>query len=99
MNIFDEIKRLQDRVELINNKVVKLENNQCKPKEKPDASINSMDNKDLPNGSDTKASSSDTGGLPSKKLKKQTRRQTVGKSKTTSGKKVNGKTDHKTKQV
>ena len=89
MNILAEINKIKERVQVLEN--------QHKPKEKPDASTNSVDNKDLPNGSDSKASSSDTGRLPSKKLKKQTRRQTVGKSKTTTGKKVSAKANSKNK--
>jgi hypothetical protein len=91
VNILSEINKLKERV-------VILENHH-KPKENPDASIDSVDNQDIPNGSNIEASPSDTGGLPSSELKKQTGRQAVVKSKTASGKRVNAKAKPKNKKL
>ena len=85
MNFYTEINLLKDRIkcleELINQK------------EKDNASINSVDNKDILDRENIKASTSSSGRLPSKKLKKQTGRQVVGKGKNDTGKKISAKAD------
>ena len=88
MNIYDSIKRLNERLTELETLI----------KEKVNASTNSVHNKVLPNGGNVKESTSSPRGLPSSKLKKQARRQTVGTGQEDPGK-VSGKADHKTKQV
>ena len=68
MNIYDSIKRLNERLTELETLI----------KEKVNASTNSVHNKVLPNGGNVKESTSSPRGLPSSKLKKQARRQTVG---------------------
>jgi hypothetical protein len=58
-----------------------------------------VDNKDILDREGTKTSSSSSGRLPSKELKKQTGRQTVGTSKKNLGKKVSAKKKPKDKAV
>ena len=105
MNIFMEIKTLSERVEALEKKAheprefIKCEDCKSQVKEKVNASNDSVDNKDVSNGSDTKASSSSTRGSSSGKLKKQAGRQAVGSSKKDTGKKVSAKEKSKTKSV
>jgi cell division septum initiation protein DivIVA len=88
VNIYDNIKRLEQRVSELETLI----------KEKHNASDNSIHNKNLSNRSDAKEGTSGPGGLSSSKLKKQVGRQTVG-----TGQKgpdqVSGKAVNKTKQV
>ena len=85
MNIYDNIKRLEQRVSELETLI----------KEKHNASDNSIHNKNLSDRSDVKKGSSSTGGLPSSKLKKQTGRQTVGTGKKDPGQ-VNAKESSQT---
>jgi hypothetical protein len=89
MNILAEINKLKERVQVLEN--------HHKPKEKADVSIDSMDNKDVSNGSDVKANTTSSRRLSSSKLKKQTRRQAVGTSKKGTRKKVSAKAKSKDK--
>ena len=94
MNVFNEIKKLHERIEKLELKAhaprefIKCEDCKSTIKEKDNASNNSVDNKNVSNRSNTKTSASNSRGLPSGKLKKQTRRQVVGSSKKSNGKEV-----------